>query len=237
MKKIIILSGGLDSTTMLYDIVDKYGSINTHALSFNYGQKHTIELEKAAISCNKLGVKHIITDMRFLGDMVSGVSALIGTTNIIMPTIQDVLGDPAPVTEVPYRNMIMCSLAFAYAQANGADKIYIGIQMRDQYGYWDTSVAFLESINAISNLNRKHDISLIAPYVNKSKQEEIRIGISLDLDYTDTWTCYAGPDNENKACGVCPTCSERIAAFAKCGVKDPLPYAIDIPWKKLIAKY
>lgn len=180
MNKLIILSGGLDSTTMLYDVVFNHGAGNVHALSFNYGQKHTIELEKAALSCKKLGVKHTITDMRFLGDMVSGVSALIEDSDISIPTIQDVLGDPAPVTEVPYRNMIMCSLAFAYAQANDADEIYIGIQLRDEYGYWDTSIDFLENINNVSKLNRKHNISLVAPYVTKSKQEEIAIGISLN---------------------------------------------------------
>jgi len=236
-SKLVVLSGGLDSTTMLYDITNMNGSDKMHAVSFDYGQKHTIELEKAALSCKKLRVKHTVVDMRFLGDMVAGVSALIRSSDINVPTIQDVLGDPAPVTEVPYRNMIMCSLALAYAQSNDCDEVYLGIQKHDQYGYWDTSVAFLESINAISELNRKHSIKIKAPYVNLSKEEEIEIGKALELPYADTWTCYKGPDDQNRACGTCPTCSERIVAFAKYGTEDPVPYAIDIPWVDLIQKY
>jgi len=236
-NKVVVLSGGLDSTTMLYDIVNRVGNRRVHALSFDYGQKHTIELDKASLSCKKLDVKHTIVDMRFLGDMVSGVSALINGSGISVPNIKDVLGDPAPVTEVPYRNMIMCSLALAYAQSNDIDEVYLGIQAHDQYGYWDTTVPFMEAINSVSSLNRKHSIKISAPYANKSKAEEIKIGNWLELPYEDTWSCYEGPNDKLEACGTCPTCSERIVAFAKFGKPDPIEYSIKIPWEDLIDKY
>jgi len=236
-SKVVVLSGGLDSTTMLYDTVGNVGCDHVHALSFDYGQKHAIELEKASSSCKKLNVKHVIVDMRFLGNMVSGVSALINSSNINVPNIKDVLGDPAPVTEVPYRNMIMCSLSLAYAQANNADVVFLGIQAHDQYGYWDTTESFLKSINSVSALNRKHSISIEAPYVNLSKYEEIVIGNELNIPYEDTWSCYEGPNDKSEACGTCPTCSERISAFAKAGFPDPIPYAIIVPWDDLISKF
>jgi len=237
MNKVVVLSGGLDSTTLLYDVVTQFGADNVRAVSFDYGQKHTIELDKAHRSCARLGVIHKLIDMRFVGDMVRGVSSLVDGSNIEVPTIEEAMGDPAPSTEIPYRNMLMCSLALSYAQANNADTVYIGIQKHDQYGYWDTTVAFLESINAISSLNRKHSIKVEAPYVDMSKTEEIEIGIKLDLNYADTWTCYNGPNEHREACGTCPTCSERIVAFAKAGMRDPIEYEIDIPWEDLLLKY
>lgn len=237
MNKLVILSGGLDSTTLLYDVADSFTANKTLAISYKYGQKHSIELDKAKESCRKLGVKHKIIDMAFLGDIVSNVSALIEDSEISVPTIEETLGDPAPVTEVPYRNMIMCSLALAFAQANNCDEVYLGIQRHDQYGYWDTTVDFLDNMNEVSMLNRKHKIELKAPFVDLSKNDEIEIGVKLGVPFYDTWSCYEGPNDHGEACGTCPTCSERIVAFAKAGFKDPVPYAILVPWDNLIEKY
>jgi len=228
--KIVVLSGGMDSTTLLYDVVDKVGADNTRAITFNYGQRHSIEVQKASVSCNKLGVEHKIIDISFLGDLVSNVSALISTSDIPVPDIEDILGDPAPVTEVPYRNMVLVSLALSYAQAQGADAVFMGLQAQDQYSYWDTSLQFVESINGVSKLNRKHSIEISAPYATMSKSEELVIGDKLNIPYEDTWTCYTGPTESGKACGTCPSCSERIMAFMKNDIVDPLSYIIDIDW-------
>jgi len=230
-NKIVVLSGGMDSTTLLYDVVDKFGSDNTRAITFNYGQRHSIEVQKAKISCNKLDVEHKVIDISFLGDLVSNVSALISTSDIDVPDIEEILGDPAPVTEVPYRNMVLVSMALSYAQAQDADEVFMGLQAQDQYSYWDTSLQFVESINSVSSLNRKHSIKISAPYAVMSKSEELVIGDKLNIPYEDTWTCYTGPDENGKACGTCPSCSERIMAFMKNDLIDPLQYAIQIDWE------
>jgi len=232
MNKVVVLSGGMDSTTLLYDVVNQFGFDKIKALTFNYGQRHGIEVQKASISCNKLNVEHKILDISFLGDLVSNVSALISDSDIEIPDIEEILGDPAPVTEVPYRNMILASLALSYAQSQGADTIYMGLQAQDQYSYWDTSVQFIDSINHVSQLNRKHSIELKAPYAILSKSDELRIGNKLNIPYQDTWTCYTGPNEEGQACGTCPSCSERIMAFMKNNLIDPLEYAIEIDWNQ-----
>jgi len=229
-SKIVVLSGGMDSTTLLYDVVDKFGEDRVRAITFNYGQRHSVEVQKAIISCNKLSVEHKVIDISFLGDLVSNVSALISTSDIAVPDIEDILGDPAPVTEVPYRNMVLVSMALSYAQAQDADEVYMGLQSQDQYSYWDTSIQFVDSINTVSGLNRKHNINVTAPYATMSKSEELVIGEKLSIPYEDTWTCYTGPDESGKACGTCPSCSERIMAFMKNGLIDPLQYAIQIDW-------
>jgi len=229
-NKIVVLSGGMDSTTLLYDIVDQFDNDHVKAITFNYGQRHSVEVQKASISCNKLNVEHKIIDISFLGDLVSNVSALISTSEIEVPDIEEILGDPAPVTEVPYRNMVLVSLALSYAQAQDADIVYMGLQAQDQYSYWDTSLQFVQAINTVSGLNRKHEIKIEAPYATMSKSEELKIGKRLAIPYEDSWTCYTGPDEEGRACGTCPSCSERIMAFMKNGLVDPAEYAIEINW-------
>jgi len=230
-NKIVILSGGMDSTTVLYEVVHNYSARNTKALTFNYGQKHSIEVDKAKVSCDLLNVEHKIIDISFLGNLVGNVSALVTASDIDVPTIEEILGDPAPVTEVPYRNLILASLGLSYAQAQDADEIYLGLQAQDEYSYWDTSSAFVDTLNHVSALNRKHSIAIKAPYTKLSKSDELKIGKRLNVPYENTWTCYTGPDENGNACGTCPSCSERIMAFMKNNMIDPVPYAIDIPWK------
>lgn len=233
MKKVSILSGGLDSTILTYKLVEEFGSENVAALTFNYGQRHNIEIKNAVQTCNKLGIAHRILDISFLGDVVKDVCALSQDTQVEMPTIQDVLGDPQPPTYVPYRNMILNSIGFSFAESVGADAIYSGLQVHDEYSYWDTSQAFIDTMNGVSSLNRQNAIQMLAPFAHMSKAEEIKIGIELGVPFEDTWTCYKG-ELGNGACGKCPSCSERIMNFAKAGIKDPVPYEIEIDWEKLI---
>lgn len=231
-KVVSVLSGGLDSTILTYKLVNEYGKDNVFALSFNYGQKQGIELEKASITCNKLGIQHKIIDISFLGEIVSPVCANIKGTNVEMPTIQDVLGDPQPPTYVPYRNMILNSIAFSFAESNGCRYVYSGLQIHDEYGYWDTSRMFIDRMNDVSTLNRQHSIEFMAPFAEMSKKDEIEIGLTLKVPFQDTMTCYNPTDDV--ACGVCPSCSERIQNFALAGIKDPCKYDIDIPWDDII---
>ena len=229
-----VLSGGLDSTILTYILVKKYGKDRVFALSYNYGQKQKRELDMARATCNWLGVAHKVLDLSILGEIVKDVSANIGGTDVAMPTIKDVLGDPQPKTYVPFRNMILNSLAFSFAESNKASHVFTGLQVHDEYGYWDTSQRFVDSMNAVADQNRSHKVKLEAPFSALSKYEEILIAQELgDVVFEYTLTCY-DPDADGNSCGKCPSCSERIANFAKAGIKDPIPYNIDIPWDKLI---
>ena len=231
-KSLLLLSGGLDSTILLYKLVNELGADNVHALTFNYGQKHSIELEKAKTTTKKLNVVHKLIDISFLGDVVREVSAMVEDSPIATPHIKEVLGDPQTPTYVPFRNQILSSLAFAYAEANDIDKVFLSIQAQDSYGYWDTSMEFVNRFNDLVELNRKHKIGLVAPFVTYSKMKEINIGKQLNVPFEDTWTCYRG-DVNSKACGTCASCSERIANFAKSRIKDPIEYDIPIDWDKM----
>jgi 7-cyano-7-deazaguanine synthase len=241
-KKIVcVLSGGLDSTILLYKLVNEYGNKNVFAITFNYAQNHSIELQKAKITCQKLNIIHKIIDISFLGDIVKDVSALSANGTVEMPTINDVIGDPQPATYVPFRNLILVSLSLAFAESNNCSEIYTGFQCHDEYSYFDTSQSFVDSLNNVTILNRKNPIKIIAPFIDMAKVDEIKIGIDLGVPFEDTHTCYdpvSGLANSSVltwySCGKCPSCSERIMNFAKAGIKDPVPYLIEIPWEDLI---
>jgi 7-cyano-7-deazaguanine synthase len=232
---VIILSGGMDSTIAMRLAVQKYGKENVSALTFYYGQKQKREIEMAKMSTQILGVKHRVVDASFLGDISKGFSANVDT-DMAMPTIKDVLGDPRPKTYVPNRNMILMSIAAAFAETQNVDTVVCGLQVHDEYGYWDTSQRFVDSMNAVASQNRTHKVELLAPFSLLSKHEEINIAkeIGLDrvrLDYT--LTCY-DPDVRGRSCGVCPSCSERVANFIKAGVRDPIAYVNNIDWDRFI---
>lgn len=235
-KVVCVLSGGLDSTILVYKLVNDYGADNVFALSFFYGQKQSHELEKAKLTCQKLGIEHRLIDISFLGDVVAPVCANIAGSDVAMPQIQDVLGDPQPVTEIPYRNMLLNTVAFSFAQANDCSEVYTGIQVHDAYGYWDCTQDFIDGMNQISSLNRQHEIKLCAPFAHMSKADEIKIGIELNVPFEDSLTCY-DPNESAESCGKCPSCAERIMNFGKAGIKDPVKYSIDIPWERVFSNH
>lgn len=232
---VVVLSGGMDSTIAMRLCVEKYGAENVRALTFFYGQKQSAEIRHASMSSSFLKVKHKVCDLEVLGSIGQGFSANLDSS-IKMPTIKDVLGDPRPKTYVPNRNMILMSVAAAYAEVENIDTIIMGLQVHDEYGYHDTTQRFVDKVNSVLSENRIIKINVIAPFADISKYEEINILKQLDGS-TDllmfTLTCY-NPDAEGNSCGMCPSCSERIANFAKAGIKDPIPYNIDIPWNELI---
>lgn len=235
-KIVVIFSGGLDSTTLIYYLLDK--GYEVLPLSFNYSQKHNIELKKAKITCDKLGLIYKEIDMRFMKDLL-GDSTALTSDGVEVPTLQDVLGEAQPITYVPNRNMLMLSVALSYAEANEANNICFGAQSHDEYsGYWDTTMRFVESINGVSTLNREHQIKTIAPFVYLNKAEEIVLGQFLNIPYEDTWTSYRVVDEIKEiADSTNPTSRDRIMAFARVGVKDPQKYEIELNWDELFSKY
>ena len=240
-KVVVSLSGGLDSTVLLYLMKEKFGKENVYALSFNYNQRHDVELHQAITTCKRLGIQHKVIDISFMGEIAAGVSAMV-KGSVETPTMEDVLGEPQPVTYMPNRNMILASLTAGFAESVGADGLALGIQKIDSYSYWDTTPEFYEAVEAVLSLNRKHPITFVAPFLNLSKIEEIELGVELGVEFGETWTCYnpvveevaatytkepAGGRNpvrhyKYEPCGTCPSCYERANAFAKADVIDPV---------------
>jgi 7-cyano-7-deazaguanine synthase len=219
---------------MTYLLVEKYGRDHVFALTYDYGQKQKREIDMAIKTCIHLGIKHKVLDLSILGDIVKEVSANISGTSVAMPTIKDVLGDPQPKTYVPFRNMILNALAFSFAESNNASHVFTGLQVHDEYGYWDTTQKFVDCMNSVASQNRTHKVELLAPFSQLSKYDEIEISKELNnvrLDYT--LTCY-DPDVSGRSCGVCPSCSERIQNFIRANVRDPIPYIHGVDWDRFV---
>lgn len=216
---VAIVSGGMDSVTLLHYLVKKerrYPAV----LTFLYGQKHNKEVIYAQAQTALLGcTEHLILDLNLLRPLFAH-SALVDDTQAV-PDATDVRGDPQPVTYVPNRNMIFLALAAAYAETNSVTDVYYGAQRHDIYGYWDTTPDFLARLNHLFALNRQTPIHIHAPFVEYAKADLLRLGLELEVDYGQTWSCYQGAE---LACGRCPTCIERLQAFAELGLADPLPY-------------
>lgn len=228
-KKIITtLSGGYDSTIMLHTLAWKYGADNVMAISFNYGQRHSIELEMAKKSTELLGVDHQIIDIRFLGEMVKGVSSMVAASDINIPTVDEVAGDPQPSSYLPNRNMIMLSIAAAYAEAHNAEYIVLSNNATDLYGYHDATPEFTNAMNGVFVLNRKNKIKLISPFKQMYKEEEGVLALELSSIYGRdiikySWSCYNGDNGSGKECGLegnCPTCREKMVGMYQAGYKQ-----------------
>jgi len=226
-KCVIPVSGGLDSAVILHWAFSEGKEI--HAVSFNYGQRHFDREMACAISnCYFKSKTHKRLNLDFFKDIVD--TSALTNDNIDVAKTKDVLGDPQTVNYVPNRNMMMLSICTAYAESLGASQVYHGAALVDsQAGFWDGSKEFLTAINAVNSLNRRSRIEIIAPLINKSKKDIVKLGISVGVDFEDTWTCYEGKE---KACGECTACSSRIKGFIDAGVIDPIPYSKHIPWGK-----
>ena len=243
MNKVVVsLSGGLDSTILLYKMVKDFGKENVFALSFSYGQRHDIELFQAKKTAKYLDIQHKIVDIGFLGEMVKDVSAMV-KGDIPTPTMGDLEDQKEVITYVPFRNMILTSITLAFAESIGANNIALGVQYGDYasedgsgnkiYHYWDTSKKFTYAIQNIIDLNDKHSIQFLTPFIEMTKAEEINLGLELGVRFEDTWTCYAGKiDGANSSplglsehfqpCGVCPSCVGRAEAFTANNLIDPV---------------
>lgn len=221
-KCVILLSGGMDSVTLLHYVVNELQCKEVYALSFNYGQKHSRELEEAAWNCRKFTQvqEHRTLNLEFMKGILENSSSLVGD-KIEVPDLDSIKQEDLdqPVTYVPNRNMMLLSLAASYAESRGCREVFYGAQAQDEYGYWDCTKEFLERINGVLSLNRRESVKINAPFVSKSKGDVVGIGLSNGVDFSHTWTCYRGG---KKACGSCPSCRERALAFSKAGAADPL---------------
>ncbi len=227
-KAVILFSGGLDSTTVLA-IAQKAG-YSCYCLSFQYGQKQTVELEKARCAAIENRVtKHLVLNLDL--DKIGG-SALTADS-IEVPKGRDLESDTEeiPITYVPARNTIFLSHAVAWAEVLGATDIFIGINAVDYSGYPDCRPEFLEAFTQMANLGTKAGVegnnrfSIQAPLLNMTKAEIIKTGMTLGVDYAKTHSCY--DPVEEKACGGCDACVLRRNGFTDAGVPDPTDYAED----------
>jgi 7-cyano-7-deazaguanine synthase len=223
MKAVILLSGGLDSSTVLYQA--RADGCECYAISFDYQQRHRRELQSAMFVAQSVGVvQHQIVnfDLRLWGG-----SALTDEA-IALPQARslDEMSQSIPVTYVPARNTIFLSFALGYAEIIGAQRVYIGVNVLDYSGYPDCRPDYIQAMQEVFRLGTKQGregqpIDIIAPLINLKKTEIIQLGNQLDVPWELTWSCYAGGD---QACGVCDSCRLRLAAFAQLGLKDPVDY-------------
>jgi 7-cyano-7-deazaguanine synthase len=228
MSKVVVpISGGLDSSVILNIACKEHDDV--YAITYDYGQKHNKELLYAGCQVDEYNniEDHKIVDIKFFKHIAPTSS--LTNNNIKVAHAKDVLGDAQTVNYVPFRNMMMLSIACSYAEAVGADTVYHGSALVDsQAGYWDGSIEFLENINNLTALNRKNRIQIKAPLIKASKKEIIRMGMYNKVKFEETWTCYEGGE---KACGYCTACSSRIQGFLQNNIKDPIEYdRTDIPW-------
>lgn len=218
-------SGGYDSTITLYLLVHKYGKDRVKTVSFDYKQKHNIELEKAKINVDRLKVEHRIIDMGYLYDIIKDNSALASGSNINVPTVDEVSGDPQPLSYVAFRNLQMMSITAAYAETHNCSHIVLSNNATDLYGYYDATPEFTERLNKVFELNRKNQITMISPFSDLYKQDEGEIALELTGIYgydiiKDHWSCYNGDDGDGKECGLegnCPTCREKMIGMYQAG--------------------
>jgi len=221
---IVLLSGGLDSTTVL--AIAKAQGYNPYALSFRYGQRHAVELLAAAKVAEAQGVRrHVVADIDL---RVFGGSAL--TSDVAVPkhdSAQDLAAD-IPITYVPARNTIFLSFALAYAETVGASDIFIGVSALDYSGYPDCRPEYIEAYETMANLATRAGVegsklTIHTPLISLSKADTIRRGLELGVDYGLTSSCY-DPSLDGRPCGHCDSCLLRLKGFSEVGTKDPLRY-------------
>jgi 7-cyano-7-deazaguanine synthase len=222
-RAVVLVSGGLDSATMLA-IANRDG-FRAHVLSFDYGQRHKVELEAAKRVARSLGAAdHRIAqiDLRIFGG-----SALTG--NVAVPKDREIKASNIPVTYVPARNTIFLSYALAWCEALGAADIFIGANAIDYSGYPDCRPEFISAFEQLAGLATKAGVEgtafrIHAPLISMSKADIIRKGTELGVDFSLTHSCY-DPTTDGLACGRCDSCRLRLAGFQEAGLTDPIAYA------------
>lgn len=211
---ILVLSGGLDSTTMLYEYHERIAM----AVSFHYGSNHNDkELAFAKLHCERLGVPHIIIPLGFMKEHFQ--SSLLAGAEAIPEGNYDEQNMKSTV--VPFRNGIMLSIAAGLAENNGLQYVMYANHSGDHAIYPDCRPEFTEAMNAAMHAGTWNNVELLSPYTNLTKAEIAAHGKALGIDYSETWSCYKGGEHH---CGVCGTCRERIEALKEAGIKDKTIY-------------
>tara|TARA_Y100001960_G_scaffold54288_1_gene55616 strand:+ start:857 stop:1549 length:693 start_codon:yes stop_codon:yes gene_type:complete len=223
MKTVVLLSGGLDSSTVLAIAVKE--GFKPYAISFRYGQRHKVELDAASRIAQSFNVEqHIIVDI----DMQKiGGSALTDDINVPKERSEEQMGTGIPITYVPARNTIFLSYALGWAEVLGSSNIHLGVNILDYSGYPDCRPEYIKAFEVMANLATKAStegekkLSIHTPLINLSKSEIIQKGIDLGVDYSLTSSCY-DPSSEGEPCGGCDSCQLRNKGFAEIGIEDPL---------------
>jgi 7-cyano-7-deazaguanine synthase len=221
---VVLLSGGLDSTTVLAIAQDE--GFNVHALSFRYGQRHTVELDAAQRIAKTAGVgRHVIADIDL---RVFGGSALTSDIQVPKGRGAEEMGDDIPVTYVPARNTVFLSFALAFAEVLDADDIFIGVNALDYSGYPDCRPEYVEAFERMANLATRRGVEgnrlrIHTPLIAMTKAQIIKCGTGLGVDYGVTSSCY-DPAEDGAACGACDACVLRLNGFAENGWTDPARY-------------
>lgn len=226
-KAVVLLSGGLDSTTVL--AIAKSAGHAVYAMSFRYGQRHAIELESARRVAQALGVeKHLIVDIDL---RAIGGSALTDDIAVPKDRSNEAMNSGIPVTYVPARNTVFLSFALAWAETLKAADIFIGVNALDYSGYPDCRPEYIEAYERMANLATRAGVEGVlklkihTPLISLTKAQIIQSGLGLGVDYSLTHSCY-DPTAEGLACGTCDSCLLRLKGFAEANTQDPLPYAL-----------
>ena len=227
-RAVVLLSGGLDSTTILAEA--KAAGFEVHALTLRYGQRHECEIEAARRVAQAFGVEqHVVTDVDLRG---FGGSALTDDIDVPKNTKPDEIGNEIPATYVPARNTIFLSMALAWAEVLDAADIFLGVNALDYSGYPDCRPEFVEAFQRMACLATKAGVEgnmqleIHTPLIQLSKAQIIQRGVELGVDYSMTVSCY-DPTKDGAACGRCDACVLRRRGFEEAGVVDPTRYVIE----------
>lgn len=213
-NSVIIVSGGMDSITLLYDHKDEIAL----GISFDYGSNHNArEIPFAKMHCERLGIKHITINLDFMHQYFKS-SLLDGAEAIPEGHYAD---DNMKSTVVPFRNGIMLSIAIGIAESNNLDQVFIANHGGDHTIYPDCRPEFINAIDAAATAGTYNNVKVVAPYTKITKSDIARIGKKLGIDYAETWSCYKGGEVH---CGKCGTCVERKEALAEAGIDDKTIY-------------
>jgi 7-cyano-7-deazaguanine synthase len=219
---VVLVSGGLDSTTVL--AIARQQGFEPFALSFRYGQRHSVELEAAHRVVSALGVaRHVVADIDL---RAFGGSALTDDIDVPHHDSSDELGEGIPVTYVPARNTVFLSFALAWAETLGSSDVFIGVNALDYSGYPDCRPEYIAAFERLANLATKagvegrQKLKVHAPLIAMTKAQIIQRGLELGVDYSLTHSCY-DPDPQGLACGRCDSCLLRQRGFAELGLEDP----------------
>jgi len=230
---VVLLSGGLDSTTCLALAVRDGFAV--HALSFRYGQRHAHEVEAARRIARRYGVaRHVVVDI----DLATLGGSALTDAHIAVPKDRSVAAlaeEHVPVTYVPARNTVFLSYALALAETTGARDVFLGVNALDYSGYPDCRPEYVAAFERMANLATRAGVEAAArgetalrvrtPLLHLSKAEIVRLGLSLGVEYAETTSCYDPDPTTGSACGHCDACQLRLRGFAEAGADDPAPYA------------
>ncbi|MBR6937180.1 MAG: 7-cyano-7-deazaguanine synthase QueC [Prevotella sp.] len=211
---VIIVSGGMDSITLLYERKDEIAL----GISFDYGSNHNArEIPFARMHCERLGIRHLVINLSFIHQYFKS-SLLSGADKIPEGSYDD---DNMKSTVVPFRNGIMLSIAVGIAESEGLTKVFIANHGGDHAIYPDCREEFIEAIDAASQAGTYEHVRILAPYTNITKTDIALRGKQLEIDYSETWSCYKGGEVH---CGKCGTCVERKQALREAGLEDTTQY-------------